>query len=55
MDIAIHKAYEKMTFLSNNKEALRLYNIREMAQIDYNSGLRKAKKQLVYLWKKLTN
>lgn len=43
MDTAIHKAHEKMTFLSNDKEALRLYNIREMAQIDYNSGLRKAK------------
>ena len=31
-----------MTFLSNDKEVLLLYNIREMAQIDYNSGMKKA-------------
>lgn len=43
MDAAIYKANEKMTFLANDKETLRLYNMREMAQIDYNSGLKKAK------------
>ncbi len=43
MDAAIYKANEKMTFLANDKEVLRLYNMREMAQIDYNSGMRKAK------------
>ena len=32
-----------MTFLANDKEVLRLYNMREMAQIDYNSGMKKAK------------
>lgn len=42
MDTAIYKAHEKMTFLANDKETLRLYNIREMAQIDYNSGIKKA-------------
>ena len=31
-----------MTFLSNDKEVLLLYNIHEMAQIDYNSGIKKA-------------
>lgn len=35
----------KMTFLANDKEVLRLYNMREMAQIDYNSGMKKAKDQ----------
>jgi predicted transposase/invertase (TIGR01784 family) len=43
MDTAISKANEKMTFLSNDKEMLRLYNMREMAQIDYNSGMLKAR------------
>ena len=43
MDAAIYKANEKMTFLANDKEVLRLYHMREMAQIDYNSGMRKAK------------
>lgn len=43
MDAAIYKANEKMTFLTNDKEVLRLYHMREMAQIDYNSGMRKAK------------
>lgn len=37
------KPTKKMTFLANDKEVLRLYNMREMAQIDYNSGMRKAK------------
>ena len=32
MDAAIYKANEKMTFLANDKEVLRLYNMREMAQ-----------------------
>ena len=45
MDIeaAIYKANDKMTFLANDKEAFRLYNMREMAQIDFNSGMRKAR------------
>ena len=42
MDAAIYKANEKMIFLANDKEVLRLYNMREMAQIDYNSGMKKA-------------
>ncbi len=43
MDTAIYKANEKMEFLANDKEVLRLYHLREMAQIDYDSGMRKAK------------
>lgn len=43
MDAAIYKANEKMAFLANDKEVLRLYHLREMAQIDYNSGMKKAK------------
>lgn len=43
MDTAIYKANEKMEFLANDKEVLRLYYLREMAQIDYNSGMKKAK------------
>lgn len=45
MDAAIYKANEKMTFLANDKEVLRLYNMREMAQIDYNSGMKKAEER----------
>ena len=43
MDTAIYKANEKMEFLANDREVLRLYHLREMAQIDYNSGMKKAK------------
>lgn len=43
MDAAIYKANEKMEFLANDKETLRLYHMREMAQIDYNSGMKKAR------------
>ncbi len=32
-----------MTFLANDKEVLRLYHLREMAQFDYNSGMKKAR------------
>ncbi len=43
MDAAIYKANEKMAFLANDEEVLRLYNMREMAQIDYNSGMKKVR------------
>lgn len=43
MDTAIYKANEKMEFLAKDKEVLRLYHLREMAQIDYDSGMKKAK------------
>ena len=31
-----------MEFLANDKEVFRLYHLREMAQIDYDSGMKKA-------------
>ena len=43
MDTGVYKANEKMTFLANDKEVLRLYHLREMAQFDYNSGMKKAR------------
>ena len=43
MDATIQKANEKVTFLANGKEMLRLYNMREMAQIDHNSDMLTAK------------
>ena len=43
MDTGIYKENEKMTFLANDKEVLRLYHLREMAQFDYNSGMKKAR------------
>lgn len=45
MDTAIKKADEKMTFISNDKEALRLYRMREMAMSDYTSGVNHAKRE----------
>ena len=45
MDGAIKKADEKMTFVSNDKDALRLYHMREMALSDYNSGINNAKRE----------
>jgi predicted transposase/invertase (TIGR01784 family) len=45
MDIAIQKANEKMMFLASDKEILRQYDMREMAQIDYNSGVKKARNE----------
>jgi predicted transposase/invertase (TIGR01784 family) len=45
MDMAIQKASDKMTYLQNDKEVLREYHMREMALSDYNSGMKKAKKE----------
>jgi predicted transposase/invertase (TIGR01784 family) len=45
MDPAIQKAQERMTFVSGNKEALRLYKMREMAQSDFTSGINNAKRE----------
>jgi hypothetical protein len=45
MDGAIKKANEKMTFISSDKEALRLYHLREMALSDWTSGINYAKKE----------
>jgi predicted transposase/invertase (TIGR01784 family) len=45
MDTAIKKAYEKMTSVMQSKEALRIYQMREKAVYDYNSGMSFAKRE----------
>jgi predicted transposase/invertase (TIGR01784 family) len=45
MDTAIQKAQEKITFVSQDKESLRAYEMREMALIDLNSGMNFAKRE----------
>ncbi len=43
LNAILAKTKQEMAFLANDKEVLRLYHLREMAQIDYNSGMKKAK------------
>ena len=45
MDGAIQKASERMEFVSQDKEALRLYRMREMAMSDWTSGVSLARKE----------
>jgi predicted transposase/invertase (TIGR01784 family) len=45
MDPAIRRAEEKMAALMNDKEALRAYQMREMALSDYTSGINHAKRE----------
>jgi predicted transposase/invertase (TIGR01784 family) len=45
MDAAIRKVDEKMSFISSDKEALRSYQMREMALSDYTSGMNFAKRE----------
>jgi predicted transposase/invertase (TIGR01784 family) len=45
MDMAIQKAYEKINFLSSDKEALRAYHMREMAMSDFTSGINFARRE----------
>jgi predicted transposase/invertase (TIGR01784 family) len=45
MDAAIKKAEEKVNYVSQDKEALRAYQMREMALSDYTSGLNHAKRE----------
>jgi len=45
MDMAIQLASEKMNFLSSDKEALRLYQMREMALSDFTSGMNYAREE----------
>jgi predicted transposase/invertase (TIGR01784 family) len=42
MDAAIQKTNERLDFVSQDKEVLRAYHMREMAQIDWNSGINTA-------------
>ena len=45
MDAAIKMASEKMSFLSSDKEALRMYQMREMALSDFTSGMNYAREE----------
>jgi predicted transposase/invertase (TIGR01784 family) len=45
MDTAIRKAEEKMAYVSCDKEALRAYQMREMALSDWTSGLNHAREE----------
>jgi predicted transposase/invertase (TIGR01784 family) len=45
MDTAIQKAEEKMVHVTNDKEALRAYQMREMALSDWTSGINHAKRE----------
>ena len=45
MEMAIQKAHEKMAFLSSDPETLRMYELREMGEMDYASGVSHAKRE----------
>jgi predicted transposase/invertase (TIGR01784 family) len=45
MDVAIQKAQERLTFVANDKEALREYHMREMALSDWASGVNHARRE----------
>jgi predicted transposase/invertase (TIGR01784 family) len=45
MDTAIRKAEEKMSYICNDKEALRAYQMREMALSDWTSGVNYARRE----------
>jgi predicted transposase/invertase (TIGR01784 family) len=45
IDTAIQKAQERMTFVTNDKESLRAYDMREMAMSDYTSGMNFARRE----------
>jgi predicted transposase/invertase (TIGR01784 family) len=45
MEAAIKKAEERVTFVSKDKEALRAYQMRQMALSDYTSGINYARRE----------
>jgi predicted transposase/invertase (TIGR01784 family) len=45
MDTAIRKAQEKVAYVSQDAETLRLYQMRELAQMDYVSGINHARRE----------
>jgi predicted transposase/invertase (TIGR01784 family) len=45
MDGAINKAYERLNFVSQDKEVLRAYHMREMAQMDWTTSLNTAEEK----------
>jgi len=42
MDSAINKAYERLNFVTQDKEFLREYHLREMALSDWTTGINTA-------------
>jgi predicted transposase/invertase (TIGR01784 family) len=48
MDMAIQRAEEKMEYVSRDKEALRAYQMREMALSDWTSGLNHAREEGIH-------
>jgi predicted transposase/invertase (TIGR01784 family) len=45
MDAAIQKAEDRMAFVTSDKEALRAYQMREMALSDWTSGINHAMRE----------
>ena len=45
MEEAIKKANEKITYLASDEDAIRLYEMREMAMFDYTSGMNSARRE----------
>jgi predicted transposase/invertase (TIGR01784 family) len=45
MDTAIQKAQERITFVAQDKESLRAYEMREMALSDFTSGMNFARRE----------
>jgi predicted transposase/invertase (TIGR01784 family) len=45
MDTAIRKADERLAYVSSDKEALRAYQMREMALSDWTSGINHAREE----------
>jgi predicted transposase/invertase (TIGR01784 family) len=45
MDTAIKKAYDRIRFVAQDKKTLRIYEMREKAVYDYNSGMNFAKQE----------
>ena len=45
MDPAIKQAHDKIMFVAQDKEALRIYQMREKAVYDYNNGMRTAEQR----------
>jgi predicted transposase/invertase (TIGR01784 family) len=54
MDSAINKAYDRLNFVSQDKEVLRAYHMREMAMSDWTTGVNTAlEKQQIEIARKL--
>jgi predicted transposase/invertase (TIGR01784 family) len=45
MDSAINKTYDRLNFVSQDKEVLRAYHMREMAQMDWNTAVSTAEEK----------